>query len=407
MASTLFWVSVAIILYHHLVYPALLHSFAEAKRRRTTIRVGSLAPLAAAEPPSLTVIVPAHNEAAVIASKIINLEELTYPRDRLRFVIALDGCTDETRRIAESAIAATPSFRNFELAEYVSNVGKVAVLNEQIAKASSEIVALSDASASVGHDAAAAAARHFADARVGVVCGTYSISGSGNNGERTYWRYQTQVKADEGALAAPLGAHGAFYLFRRRLWSPLPADTINDDFVLPMKIVLDGFRAVYDETIIAAELERAPMKQEFRRRVRIGAGNLQQVVRLAKLGHPRRGWLAFIFLSGKGLRATLPFFLIVAFCANVALALSGQVLYQGILAAQMALIALAAIGASRAKALLPKPLDAVCYLIHGHAASTVGALLLLAGQKQQAWNFSLAGKSNTRQITRGAGVPRR
>ena len=196
------------------------------------------------------------------------------------------------------------------LVEYQPNIGKVAVLNDQIARTGSEIVALRDASALVGSDALIRAAEHFRDPIVGVVTGTYSMVLSGTKGETTYWRYQSEVRASESALAGPMGAHGAFYLFRRAAWTPLPQDTINDDFVLPMTIVLHGYRAVQDPAITASELERTKSGQDFWRRVRIGAGNLQQVIRLARLGDPRRGWVSFAFLSGKGLRGILPFLLI-------------------------------------------------------------------------------------------------
>lgn len=394
MAVVLFWLSVALILYHHAVYPFLLHSVAQARRRRAAAAHGSPVPLAPAEFASLTVIVPAHNEAAVIASKIYNLAALNYPSGKLRLVLALDGCTDETKRIAEAAIAATSRQQNFEVSEYLTNIGKVAVLNSEISKARSEIIALSDASAIVNADAAIAAARHFVDALVGVVCGTYSVSASRNDGERAYWRYQTQLKADEGALAAPMGAHGAFYVFRRSFWSPLPPDTINDDFVLPMKIALDGHRIIYDPSIVASELEHSHTTQEFRRRVRIGAGNVQQVLRLAKLGAPGRGWLAFIFLSGKGLRAILPFVFVVAFCANAVLALDGVFLYQATLAGQLSLIALAALAISPAKNVLPRRLSFLWYFVLGHVASAVGAVLVLTGKGNQAWGLSLTDKRN-------------
>ena len=389
--AALLWVCAFLIVYRHVGYPALLRAVARRRRGRGGERA-SAEPPAPDRLPSVTVIVPAHNEAAVIEAKIANLAALAYPPDRLSVLLALDGCTDETRAIAQAALARLSVGPAWRIVEYASNIGKVAVLNEQIGKATSDIVALSDASALVEPDALIRAAAHFADRGVGVVCGTYRLA-AGSEGERAYWAYQTRVKADEAALAAPMGAHGAFYLFRRGLWSPLPADTINDDFILPMRIVLQGYRSVYDPSIVATELERSQTKHEFRRRVRIGAGNLQQVLRLAGLGDPRRGGLAFLFLSGKALRAVMPFIVIVALAATALLALNGSGIYRLLLAGEAILLGLALAGLIVGRAALPRPLAWLSYLVLGYAAAAVGSLLLLTGREKKVWWLSTAEKA--------------
>src|SRR4029078_12597287 len=179
--------------------------------------------------------------------------------------LALDGCSDATRSIAEATLESVADLK-CRVISYDNNIGKVAVLNDQIGRATSEVVALSDASSLLTPDALLRSAAHFADRDVGVACPTYSVVDASNPGEQAYWAYQSRVRRYEANLAAPLGAHGAFYLFRRGLWSELEPDTINDDFVLPMRIVASGFRAVYDPSIVPTELERSSASQEFRRR---------------------------------------------------------------------------------------------------------------------------------------------
>lgn len=107
---------------------------------------------------------------------------------------------------------------------------------------------------------------------------------------------------------------------RRRLAAPLPPDTINDDFVLPMEIVARGYRALYRPDAMATELECADAATDRRRRRRIGAGNLQQAIRLRRLLHPRYGWTAFVFASGKVLRPGMPFAMLAALCGSAVLA---------------------------------------------------------------------------------------
>ena len=384
MPTLLFLVAFGLIVYHHVGYPFAIRiclALWPPHHQKTTAMRGLVADL-----PSIAIIVPAHNEAAVIEAKIRNLAALDYPADRLKCVLALDGCTDATRALAEAAIKTVrPGL--ITLVEYQPNIGKVAVLNDQIARTGSEIVALTDASALVGSDALIRASEHFRDPIVGVVTGAYSMLLSGSDGETAYWRYQSDVRARESALAGPMGAHGAFYLFRRATWTPLPQDTINDDFVLPMTIVLHGFRAVQDPAITASELERTKSGQDFWRRVRIGAGNLQQVVRLVRLGDPRRGWVSFAFLSGKGLRGILPFLLIGLVLASLWGALQGHPVFGFLFAFEM-LIAGCSLWGSAFPMRNNRLFNASMYVLEGYVAITLGALLWVLRQDTKVWRMS-------------------
>jgi lipopolysaccharide/colanic/teichoic acid biosynthesis glycosyltransferase/glycosyltransferase involved in cell wall biosynthesis len=391
LLETLFFLSVAAIVYHHVGYPVLLHRLAEARRRSAP--VARLELPSRDRLPSIAVIVPAHNEAGVIAAKIKNLAALDYPPHLLTIIIALDGCTDRTKEIAVAAIARFAGQVDVRIVEYRSNIGKVAVLNDQIAMAWQDIVALSDASSIIESDSLLKAASHLVDSSIGVVCGTYRLTEAGSEGERAYWQYQTRIKADEAALAARMGAHGAFYLFRRALWSPLPADTINDDFVLPMQIVARGYRAVYERSIVATELERTAAAQEFRRRVRIGAGNMQQTLRLARLADPRQTGLAFVFLSGKGLRPIIPFLIILAIIATIWLAIYRGKLYRLTLILEVLTLILASAAAMNKGAVRPKPLAWLAYLVEGHAASLLGAVRFFVGLERAPWRPAAAKKS--------------
>jgi lipopolysaccharide/colanic/teichoic acid biosynthesis glycosyltransferase len=196
-----------------------------------------------------------------------------------------------------------------------------------------------------------------------------------------------------------MGAHGAFYVLRRSLVAPLPEDTINDDFILPMEIVAQGYRAVYDERIAVRELESAPPQLDFRRRQRIGAGNLQQALRLWRLADPRRLDLAFVFASGKMLRAFMPFLLVLLLAATAVLAAQGAALFQALLAAGAAGLAFAGWAIRARPRWLPKPLAWWVYLVEGYAAALIGSVRYLLGPNSGAWKRADAGpeRPNTPQ----------
>lgn len=375
-----FALGAAVFVYHHFVYPVLLRQLAAFFRRSGRYQEVPPELFADAELPSVALIVPVYNEAATIRAKIADLAALDYPRDRLTIVVALDGCRDDSHRLAEEALAALPpAVQTVRVVNHAVNRGKIAVLNEHVTAATADIVALNDATTMLAPDTLRRAVAHFRDAGIGVVCGAYKLSEAGSEGERAYWNYQTRIKWDEATIATPMGVHGAFYMIRRRCWEPLPPDTINDDFVIPMRIVAKGFRAIYDRSILAMEAERTTSREEFRRRVRIGAGNMQQLLRYARLGSPRLGWVAFLFWSGKGMRPLVPFFVLLAFAATALLALRGWGLFNYLLAAELAAFAFAAAVIRWRFWPWPKPLAWLGYLVEGHAASFIGAVRELSG----------------------------
>src|SRR5436189_3920446 len=90
--------------YHYFGYPVLLRHLASRTTRPFSANMADVAVEREIVLPTVAVIVPAHNDAAVIGAKITNLAALDYPPELLRVVIALDGCTDATKDIADPAI---------------------------------------------------------------------------------------------------------------------------------------------------------------------------------------------------------------------------------------------------------------------------------------------------------------
>ena len=376
-----------LVVYHHLGYPLVLRWLQRHRqqphvtaphRNYTESRVDNTLP-------SVCIVIPAYNEERWIADKIRNIAVLDYPVDRLSVIVACDGCRDATAAIAR-ATAMEPECLHLaiEIREYEINRGKVAIINEVVENVSSEIVALSDVSALISVDALLIAAERFKDAGIGVLNGHYRLLNPGSPGEAAYWQYQGRIKASEAALGSTLGAHGAFYLFRRSLFKPIPADTINDDFILPMNIVTAGFRADYDGRIHALEQEKADQDMDQQRRRRIAAGNFQQLVRLKQLFLPRYGGVAFNFVSGKGLRVLMPFLMISALLGCIWLSTS-YVFFAVLSAVQLLAYSLAA----WQLLLRPKNSNRITqtlgYLVSGHIAGLIGTLRYIGGLERGIW----------------------
>ena len=376
MIQIVFWGLVLAILYHHAIYPLLLRLIAATVRRvrpATARRLGEDEAL-----PDLAIVMAAYNEAPFIAAKIADLAAARYPGGTVRIVIGCDGSSDGTAEIAAKAIAELQDCPHvFDIHRFEDNRGKVAVINDLIGMCSAPIVALTDVSAAISRDTLEEVARLFVSPRIGVVCPAYVLQSEGSIGEGRYWRYQRAIRIDEATLGSPMGAHGAFYAFRRSLWTPLPADTINDDFVLPMTIVANGALGLYAADIACVERERTQISQEFMRRIRIGAGNFQQAIRLWRLADPRRPGLAFAFISGKGLRAFMPLILLAALLLNVLLAIGSGGPYPALLLCQICGYGLAALSPFLLEAklggpFLRKPVAWLAYLVRGYLAGLIG-----------------------------------
>ncbi|MGF1748862.1 glycosyltransferase family 2 protein [Vibrio cionasavignyae] len=381
----IFLICAALIIYHHAGYPLLLRWYsnkhplkAVASSNRGYHEQNKDRVL-----PSITILMPAFNEELWIAEKIRNIASLDYPQRKLRVLIIADGCTDDTVHVAESAIQeAICSEAHFEVIAHEKNRGKVAILNQMLPCISSDITAITDVSSLISIDALLIAAQQFNDPEVGVVNSTYHLLNE-ESSEAAYWHYQNQIKYRETTLGSTIGSHGALYFIRTALFETLPANAINDDFLIPMHIVHKGYRAAYSPDMNAVELEATQAGDDFKRRIRISAGNMQQVVQLFDLFSPRFKGVAFAFFSGKGLRLLTPYLMIT--CLITSGLLSQNLLFLCFFIAQIAIYSLAALAYYFPHLQRAKPVQLLTYLVVGHTANFIGGLRYLLGLENGKW----------------------
>jgi cellulose synthase/poly-beta-1,6-N-acetylglucosamine synthase-like glycosyltransferase len=372
---TLFWVSVFLAVYPYLVYPALL-----VVLRRVMPRP----PRKASIEPTVSLLVAAYNEEDVIAAKIENSLALDYPAERLETVVASDGSSDATNTIA----ARYDDGRRMRLVAFPANRGKLSALNDVIPQLTGEIVVFSDASSMLTPESVRVLVRSFADPKVGCVSGSYLVRNPARAAlgkqEDFYWRFETSLKAAEGELNSTLGAHGALYAIRRELYPFPERGVINDDFVIPLRIVAKGYRAVYEPDAVA--IEEAHEMEGFRRRVRITSGNIQQLSELPRLLMPLRAVPLFFFISHKALRLLVPPAMVACFIANLFLLQSP--FYRILFAGQVAFYALALSGA--AFALRPRLLRLPYYFSMVNAALIVALFERVVRRGPVAWREKTA-----------------
>jgi cellulose synthase/poly-beta-1,6-N-acetylglucosamine synthase-like glycosyltransferase len=310
----MFWISVGLLLYTYGGYPILLIALGHLHQLKSDLRFGLArrtrrAYRDAADCPRVSIVFAAHNEEAVIAQKMLNCAQLDYPAESLEVLIGCDGCTDATVALARAVAPPNASIYDFS-----DRCGKSAMLNKLLPLARGEIVVFCDANTEFEPDAIRALVRHFKRPEIGCVCGELRLrSRDGQTtGEQLYWRFEALLKFLESRLNMLVGANGALFAIRRSLFVSIPADGIVEDFLIAMNVRAAGYRVVYDPEAIAWEEVALNADHEFRRRVRIGAGNFHALRHTWRMLSPRAGAVALAFWSHKVCRWLVPVALVSA-----------------------------------------------------------------------------------------------
>ena len=250
-----FWASLAALVWTHLGYPVAVAALA---------RVCPRPPRRADILPSVTLIVPAHNEEDVIERKLENVLALDYPPEQLDVVVTSDASTDATH-----AIVARFADRGVRLIE-CERGGKVAAQDRAVRETAGEIVAFGDANVEWEPGALRELVAPFADPAVGMACGHVRLvnPSGGTNQEGVYWRYEMWLRARESLVHSMTGSNGAIYAVRREAYREVDP-RFGHDLSFPYLMVQNGYRAVYEPRAHATENMTTDIEDEFRRKVRM------------------------------------------------------------------------------------------------------------------------------------------
>jgi cellulose synthase/poly-beta-1,6-N-acetylglucosamine synthase-like glycosyltransferase len=319
-----FWASAFAVVYTHVGYPALLWGLTRL-RGSGERGAGSPEPLR-----SVSLVIAARDEESVIARKVANARSLDYPPELLEVIVCSDGSTDGTVAAAQGA----------DLVLDLPHRGKVRSQDAGVERAKGEIVAFSDANATLAPDALRRLVEPFADPRVGYVCGQVRFHGEGDNQEGVYWRYEMKVREMESGLAGVTGGNGALYATRREAYIVVD-ERMGHDLSFPFNLVKRGWRAVYQPGATADEKMTPTTGTEFERKRRMASHTWPIVLAggmLSPRGYPPL--YALEIVSHRLLRYASPFLHAAAFASNLLLLRRGP-LYRLALAAQVGLVGLA------------------------------------------------------------------
>jgi cellulose synthase/poly-beta-1,6-N-acetylglucosamine synthase-like glycosyltransferase len=343
--EVVFWSCVVLLAYAQVGYPLLLAALARLRRSRTAPRPAAGAPPG---PPSVSLIVAAYDEGAVIGAKVDNALALDYPRDLLEVIVASDGSADGTVSEARRAGA--------DLVLDLSRGGKIRAQDSAVAQARGDVLAFSDANSTWEPGALRTLVAAFQDETVGYACGQVQFVSDpthpGTNQEGLYWRYEMALRALESKLGSITAGNGAIYATRRD--SYLNVDPVmGHDLSFPFNMVKRGWRAVYVPAARATEKMVPSIEGEFARKRRMMSHAWPIVFKgglLSPRGYPPL--YALMMASHRVLRYAAPFLHLGALLASAVLA-AGSTLYAVALTLQVALLVAALLaGSVRFKPLL-------------------------------------------------------
>lgn len=334
------------------------------------------------ELPTVSFLLSAYNEQAVLKQKLENTLDLDYPKDKIEVFVLSDASTDQTDVIAEAF-----ADRGVRLKRSESRVGKSANITCFLPETQGSIIIFSDANSMYNPDAVLHLVSHFSDPKVGYVVGVQryrSKLGGERDAEGKYWEIELKIKAWESNLSSVVGADGAIFAMRKSLFEPLGESDISD-FLGPLRIVSKGYLGVFEPKAICYEGPVTSMSRNFSRKVRIITRSLQAVTKVPSVLLPwRTGWFSIQVWLHKVLRWMSPLFLLLLIGGAWGDAWRGLLfgkMLLGMIAVWLCLASLYLIPVFRRSAVV----SAACYCFLVNVAAFVGLIWLLLGRKINFW----------------------
>jgi hypothetical protein len=366
----LFWICALLVAYPYAIYPVVLVALNRLGARRVHTADVSYEP-------TLTVIMPVHNEARRIAAKVANLLALDYPREKMQILVIGDGCTDDTLERAQAAGQGIVT-----VIPLAGRGGKAAGLNAWLERATGEIIVFTDAGIMLDKLSLRHLIGHFTDPQIGCVSGEDYIEGSETEG--LYGKLELLLRREEARLHSIAGASGCFYAQRRELCEPFRAG-MAPDFLSVLNVVRQGKRALAEPVARGSMTATSSQKAEFTRKVRTFLRGITALFGNAGLLNPfRHPAFSFILWSHKLMRWLAP--LPMVGCLVAAWLLREQPLYLTFFIIQVVLYVAAVAGMlwpQLAARLVLVRLSAFFVLVN--AAALKALALWMVGSRVEVW----------------------
>ena len=305
--QVIFWLSLFLIFHTYILFPSILQLLTTRnKTQKFQEKQGNQDDTE--NLPYLSVLIAAFNEEEVIEEKIRSVLSSDYPSDRLEILVGSDNSTDKTNEILYDL---EKEYSRLKVSVCFERTGKPGVINQLAQAAKGEILVITDANVMLDQSSLRILATSFNNKEVALVdtrMVNTSLKKDGiSHQEKFYIGREVRIKNQESILwGSMMGPFGGCYAVRSKNYTPVPNHFLVDDFYVNMSVLKQGYKCVSNINANVYEDVSNDLKEEFRRKKRISAGNFQNLQKFKSLLFSRQAGVAFCFLSHKVLRWLVP-----------------------------------------------------------------------------------------------------
>ena len=327
----IFWIAFLLLLHSYVIYPLLLKFF--------SLFLSSKKNQLENNQRMVYVVFSAYNEEKVIAQKLQSIFDSNYDLEKIKVWIGSDCSSDNTENIIETFQIKYP--KSIVLIKQKERSGKSATLNLLFNQIKSQVkptdfedtlLLLTDANIVFEKNMIQSLEKKFNEPTTGQVgarvINLLSAERGIANHEQQYISFENELKEAEGNLfGCTIGCFGAAYCIRLSLVENFPPNTLMEDFYESMMVLKSGYKSFQISDAICFEDLPADIATEFRRKIRISAGNFQNLSTFKSLLNPKYGAIAFCFFSHKVIRWIGPFLLILILILPFLLTIKSPIVY--------------------------------------------------------------------------------
>lgn len=245
--------------------------------------------------PTLTVVIPAYNEGAMVEKSIVSSMQAEYPPGKKEVIVVDDGSSDDTWTYVQRAKAVYPEVAAIRLER---NMGKRQALAVGFEKARGDIIVTMDSDSVIERDGLRALVAPFEDAKVGAVTARVRVYNRSENlitrmlAVRYAMAFQF-FRSSQSVFSTVMCCSGVLSAYRRSVLDRIVRPWLNqmflgerctygDDRSLTNFILRSGYETVYQSTAVVSTIAPPTMKKLSRMLIRWHKSFIRENIIFAK-----------------------------------------------------------------------------------------------------------------------------
>jgi cellulose synthase/poly-beta-1,6-N-acetylglucosamine synthase-like glycosyltransferase len=197
--------------------------------------------------PEISILIPAHNEKHTIESKLENIKDVSYPKEKIEIIVANDASNDDTVGHVTSFAQRNPEL-DVKIVNQNPRAGKSRTLNKALSACTKPIVIVSDADTLWPSDILQNAIPYLSDLKIGAVTG-WGINKKVKESwivkaENTYLHIINLIRLGESKIHSTIRFEGGFCAYKRSAFTYFDYETGSDDSGTALEIVQRGYRTI-------------------------------------------------------------------------------------------------------------------------------------------------------------------